>query len=294
VPIRLSAVLAALVLALVACGDADEASTAAPAAADVTVVERTTVRSVALRADALETTRFEGTITVDGARVALVGSVDPAAEAAAVTIDWSELIGEAIGAGDALPPELAPAFEEPLELIAIGDETWVSWPLLGVLLGVDTPWLAVTPEDARDLTSDFGLGEPSSPTAFLEQFADADAEVTDLGRETVRGVTTTHYRISVDVEQLTSGLTPEEAATLRDNLGPLEGERLPIDVWVADDGRLHRYHVDLRSAGPGADGRSARLEFEFFDHGTDVAIAPPPPDQTTTLDDLGPGAGLGG
>ena len=81
------------------------------------------------------------------------------------------------------------------------------------------------------------------------------ADVSEVGAETVRGVDTTHYRATVHLTKLGA---------------PPEYDRYPVEVWVDEDGRTRRYnHHPV-----GSD--ELTYEWEFFDFGVDVELAPPP------------------
>jgi hypothetical protein len=322
VPTRLLALLAALALLISACGDADDSAapaddttTTTAADTDTETTEGTapagdtpapgetrTLADIALRAEP-EPSRFEGTITVVGAtgadmegpvEIRLSGAVDPEADSTQMAMDMAALVSAAMEAeaGGAVPPELADLFTDPFEIITIGETTWLRFPLFTMMLGTEAgQWLEIPEDEAGDLTAGFGLGDQAnSPTAFLEQFRDAEVDVEELGTATVRGVETTHYRLLIDVDAVAAQLPPEEQAEMEATFGGQD--LLPVEVWVGDDGRLYRYRSELTSAmADDPDVESAVMEVEFFDYGAEVAIAPPPADQVTRLDDLGaPGA----
>lgn len=91
------------------------------------------------------------------------------------------------------------------------------------------------------------------------------SEITDLGRESVRGSDATHYRIGLTQESITAmeALSPTQTAQFE-----LEypQEVTTFDVWV-DDGLIRR--IDLRSPTQG------RSTIEFYDFGADITITPP-------------------
>jgi hypothetical protein len=77
-----------------------------------------------------------------------------------------------------------------------------------------------------------------------------------LGREQVRGVETTRYRVVVDPENV----EPEESVG--------RGTTATLELWIDDDDLLRR----LR----GADAEEGALVTEFYAFGEPVAIEPPP------------------
>jgi hypothetical protein len=121
----------------------------------------------------------------------------------------------------------------------------------------------------------------------------AYGDVTDLGAETVRGASTKHYRVGVDLGKVAAGtgLFSQGASGT-----------YPLDVWVGDDGLVHKMQfsiADVASSVIGAGGADELGDaahmittFELWDVGADVAITAPADAQPLDLSDvLG---GLGG
>lgn len=255
-----------------------------------------------------ESARFEGRMVAVGSpgsqlteplEVLVSGALDPERQAVRISMDMSAVARSAFGGGEMeLPPQFAEMFEEPMEIVTIGGSAWLRFPLLAMVTGADTDWVEVPPDEAGGLASQLGLrSQVTSPTGLLDQLREARAEVEEVGTEDVRGVGTTHYRVQVDLSALADTMPEAEREQFRQEFG--EADALPVEVWVGDDGRLHRYRVDLTEAGGASEEvESASVEFEFFDHGSDVDIEAPPEDQVTPMEELqglpgGPGAGEG-
>ncbi|MEU3844725.1 hypothetical protein AB0E88_32435 [Streptomyces sp. NPDC028635] len=136
-----------------------------------------------------------------------------------------------------------------------------------------------------------GIGDPARSTAFAK--AVTDRGVTEAGRETVGGVATTRYRVTVDVAALPGG------ADLRRQLGPA----VPMQLWLDDDGRIRRQQIEtaVRTPIPAsapASGQSAAPQqlrivtvLEYSDFGTDVDVEAPPAGQVTDLTGRAPQGG---
>ena len=227
------------------------------------------------------------TLTFDGA-------YDVAANASDVTIDFGDFITAAMaaeGGGDIEGMEFFAAFfEEPMRMITIGDTSWVQWSLLTMFTGAEGTWVEAEADESSGFTSDFGFTGSGSPTDVLEALKLAQAEITELGTETVRGVTTTHLRAVIDIEALAETLSEAERAELEAELGASGIATLPMEFWLGDDGLIYRYSMDLSDPAMLAetDGQfeSARFLFEMYDYGADVGITPPPADQIISGDDL--------
>lgn len=320
------ALLTALALVLAACGgssddDAAPATTAPTTATTTTDDSATTTTSalaqgtedddpaptsgdrtrfgdIALQRQSEESARFEGVLTIVGApgsdlpgpiEILMSGATDMPNEASTVSIDMSRIVEAALaGEGGEAPPGFEQLFEEPLEVITIGDTSYLRWALLSVMTGVETEWVQLPPDDTGNVTGQFGLGSAAtSPTEFLDRLADAETEVEVLGQETIRDHETTHYRMLVDVEQFSQDLPPEERAQLEQDLGTLD-QALPIELWIGDDGRLHRYSFETTNPQQ-PEVESVTAVVDVFDHGSQLDITPPPADQVTPMDQFGGG-----
>ncbi len=314
--------LAVIGLLLAGCGDPDTVETAAdrlasgagtPASDGDDTVEggaaSGTLRSAVLgraldRAEAMSSARFEATITVGGQAggdlpgaftMTLAGAFDREADASEITMDVGDLLsaataGEADGA-EAMAELFAGLLDEPLRMITIGDTSWVKWGLLA-MFGVDDAWLE-SDAAGSSMAADFGVGGGTdSPISLLEGLAEAEADVEIVGREDVRGVTTTHHRASLDVAALAERMSDEQRAAFEVELGASTEARYLLDLWIDDDDLLHRFElaVDERGAADGAQvGEVGGLAvvYDLWDHGVDQGIAPPPADEVVTEAELG-------
>ncbi len=101
------------------------------------------------------------------------------------------------------------------------------------------------------------LAATSNSLKYLTAVADP---VTEVGTETVRGVTTAHYRASVNLARVTP--SPDDERLL-----------LEVEVWVDEDGRTRRY-----SYSPLASPQEIYV-WEFFDFGIPVDLEHPSPDE---------------
>lgn len=116
------------------------------------------------------------------------------------------------------------------------------------------------------------------PGALLDKFGDAIAGGTYLGKDTVDGTATDHYRFTVNGAELASALPslPSAAASA------LPGNET-VDVWFDGAGRYQQMKMD-------AGGEN--VTEVFSDWGKKVAITAPPASQVTDLGGLA--SALGG
>lgn len=111
-----------------------------------------------------------------------------------------------------------------------------------------------TPEALASRRLRNGLAASTDALRHLESIAD---EVTEVGREEVRGTETTHYRAVAHLSQL--GAPPED-------------DRFPVEVWIDEAGRTRRYRYEILGGGE-------IFVWEFYDFGVTVDLEAPPPEK---------------
>lgn len=126
---------------------------------------------------------------------------------------------------------------------------------------------ASAPIEPGDLRQ-FGDISRTGLARFLQGAADRTSTV---GRETVRGVATTHHRVRVDPNAVFSEMiqapTPGGVRPGIDMLtGELDLDVAPVDVWLDDDDRLRRMEVVVRFEGAFGRGQvSVRHDITSYD-----------------------------
>lgn len=150
------------------------------------------------------------------------------------------------------------------------------------------PWVRVTlPPGAG------GASAIQDPTQVLGYLRTTARSLTKVGKDTVRGTATTHYRADLDLTKAVaaSGATPQPgqpdpAQLLRQQLGR---DTLPVDVWVDAQQRVWRLQTVFpfqqgsgsATASPSTTTTAGTASFteEFYDFGVPVSVQAPPPDQ---------------
>ncbi len=265
----------------------------------------TTLRSAVLgraldQSNAMTSASFEGVITIVGEpdselpgdlTMRFDGAFDTEAQASRVTLDLGGLFEAAMAADpdtEGMEDLFSSLFEDPMEMLTIGEKSWVRWGLLA-MFGVDDKWLEGS-ADSASATADFGFGAGSdSPTSMLEELADADAEVVEVGTEDIRGTSTTHYRAELDTEAMAATMSPEERAEFETDLGASPDATFLLDLWIDDADLLHRFELSITGLEQvdDAEFQSMTMVYDLWDHGQDPGIVPPPADQVVTEEQLG-------
>ncbi|MDQ3944707.1 MAG: hypothetical protein M3357_06075, partial [Actinomycetota bacterium] len=152
--------------------------------------------------------------------------------------------------------------------------------------------------DVAALSAQFNSSDPLANIALLTGAAD---DVTEVGVEDVRGVSTRHLKMTVDLQKATEQLTSRISGPAAERLKVAVAQaattvgvtQLPIEAWIDADGFPRRlaYEMDLSKAKvPGAEGApaagTAKITMEFFDFGQDVDVSIPPAEDTIDLAEL--------
>jgi hypothetical protein len=146
------------------------------------------------------------------------------------------------------------------EVVAAGD----SYFLRGAVFDqfAHGKWILVKSND-----SNFDLGQ-SDPARML-QYLRATSDVTDVGKDTVRGVSTTHYSARLQIDKVADRVSADAARALRQMTKTLGTKEIPMDVWVDADGLVRRVKLDWHPKDA-----SFLMTLDLFDFG-DVHIDVP-------------------
>lgn len=278
------------------------------------------------KTSALSTGTFSMTMSVDGMPgvasgsdfVKMQGAFDNAANRARMTMDMSGAMsgfgGSGSTGGAGLDQMFGDLFGEPIEMVVDGQTAYMRWAMFSQLTGAETPWISFSaPEGSAGSANPLGT---ATGDTYLQFIRGAGEEVTEVGKETVDGVTTTHYSTTIDLKALAEQSSDQIPADQREHLDQALAQfkgtaELPVDVWIGDeDNQIRRLQMTmdfsqfggmdgLTGAGAGKLGDvSMVMTIDFSDLGAPVDITVPPADQVTQVDpsELSGGAlgGLGG
>ena len=182
-----------------------------------------------------------------------------------------------------------------MEMIMDGRVIYMKIPALAAQSG-GKPWFKL---DLDELLKSGGMAgldqlqnsDPSSSLAFLKGVAE---DVREEGKEQVRGVDTTRYAITVDLNKAAATAPAEAKKSIEGVVKQLGTNTIPMTVWVDDEDRVRRlaYSMDMSKMEAGATG-TAKLTMELYDYGTKVSVTPPPAAQVTDASGMLGGGGAG-
>jgi hypothetical protein len=215
-----------------------------------------------------------GELTIEGE-----GVQDSEQQLARFTFDLSE-ISALTGGGVDLSE---------IEMVMAGSSLYIRLPFLesaGLKPWVEIDLQKVGKEKGLDLPAlqQLGQADPALTFAFLRAAGD-DTE--EIGEEEVRGVQTTQYRTTVDLDRAAEQASAEQRAAIQALKEDTGLEVVPVNAWIDDDGLVRRIDFDYEDVElqPGQRGDMA-LRMEFYDYGADVNVEQPPPDEVMSFDEL--------
>lgn len=140
-------------------------------------------------------------------------------------------------------------------------------------------WLGMEPLLGRDPSNSFSYGLGAKGT--IEMLRATGSHVEEVDHESVRGLPTTHYKATIDLDRMAQVFADQGEGMLARSYERLAEEtpaRIPIEVWVDDRGlvRLVRM-VSPLSVAEGRGSVDMDLRMEFFDFGVHPRITLPPP-----------------
>jgi len=112
------------------------------------------------------------------------------------------------------------------------------------------------------------------PGDILSMLEAEGAKVQKLGPDTVDGVATTRYRVTLDIAKAlqTKGLNDPLLKRMA-----AKAPNVPLNVWIGKDGLVHRVQASFAQTHNGVPAHVS-LTVDVSDYGTDATIAAPPSD----------------
>lgn len=171
--------------------------------------------------------------------------------------------------------------QPPQEIIVDGDFAYNKAPCsTGPLAG--KTWVKIDQRKLAGLNASSAAS--SDPTTFLEGLRGAE-NIEKVGIEKVRGVSTTHYKMTVDPKKALEQLTAERRAQV-EGLFVTGGPGILADVWIDDDGLPRRYSSSFESGAESPTAFKVKMTFESYDYGTRVDVQVPTDDQVYFAQDM--------
>jgi len=237
------------------------------------------------------TTSFTGTMRIPGAPRLIsfsgAGSIDNRSRRARVNVDLSSL---AAAAGGSLG---APSAFRGQEIVDSSRSTvlYLRFPYFAKQLKTKKPWVKLD-IGAQLERSGFNAGSlalnQGNPGQYLDYLRSTTGKVRKVGAESVNGVPTTHYSVTIDLlefPKLVPKARRDEAEKTTGRLIQLSGTRdFPSEVWVDRNGYVRQLTFFYSVAVPGSDEKiEYHTAVQYNGFGTRPRIALPPPSDVKTI-----------
>jgi hypothetical protein len=129
---------------------------------------------------------------------------------------------------------------------------------------------------STDPSLNLGQNDPSQMLQYLR----ATSNVDEVGKDTVRGVDTTHYSARLQLDKVADRVSPDAARALKQATRTLGTKEIPMDVWVDGDGLVRRVKMNWHPKGG-----SFVMLLELFDFG-DVNVDVPADSDTVDFSNM--------
>lgn len=139
--------------------------------------------------------------------------------------------------------------------------------------------------DVSSLQRNFQTGDPAAVLGFLR----GAGSVTRAGTETIRGTKTTHYKATVDFDQVVAKADASARDEVRKLVSSINIDKMPIEVWIDADGLLRRlqFTMDLSKLDKTDTSGDLSLKMELFEFGVNVSdVVAPPAGETVDIQQL--------
>jgi hypothetical protein len=233
-------------------------------------------------------TRVAGGATASPFELSTEGVYDRTTGRLRTTVDLSRALGGA-------SPAALPGLEGKVETIEDGSTIYLQAPVFEELLPDHKPWVKVETsklDTSSPLAAAASLdGTVTDPSTFLEALRGIGDDTRIVERVVLDGVSTLHYRGTVDLARAAAKLPPGDRDRLRQGFERLGVDQatvqIPVDVWVDESGNVRRVSTDVQIADRSENDATLRgsvitVTVDYRDVGVPERIVVP--DQSTVTD----------
>lgn len=145
------------------------------------------------------------------------------------------------------------------------------------------PWARTTLGGSSNTLG--GIHQPD-PSQMLDSLRGISGSVRKVEETRVRGVETTHYSADVSLDKALAQAPQREREAARAALKMFGGmEKMPVDVYIDDAGRVRRMQMEYDLETPRTNFES-EVKLELFDFGASVEFERPPASHVAELASL--------
>lgn len=206
-----------------------------------------------------------------GARFAMQGVYTSQSLPQAMTMRGQGVFNGRTGRSRGVVTVQMPSPLGPVEMESVGDDriVYLRSTLLAAKLPPGDRWMSIEP--GLGGSGDTALGSNVDAKGQLAMLQAVSGGVERVGREDVRGVSTTQYRATIDLDRYAGVLRQEgndQAAEQYEQLAGRSVSPTVVEAWIDGKGLLRRMRALMTfDATPGGPSVSMNLNVDFFDFG---------------------------
>jgi hypothetical protein len=176
-----------------------------------------------------------------------------------------------------------------MQMVMLGRTIYMKIPssLAGLAGGAPTstkPWMKIDLNGSSALSKSLGstanLAGQTDPTQLINQIAQAGT-ITSVKSETLDGVATKHYTITVDVRKMLATIGTNMDPAQQQAMSALGVTSMPFDIWVNSDNLPVKITTKIAVSGVTAGGGASEVNMTvtYSNWGESLNIQAPPADQ---------------
>jgi hypothetical protein len=163
-----------------------------------------------------------------------------------------------------------------------GSDLYVGSSLFAGELPTGAKWMKIDMSrvgQAAGLNPSQLLNGESNPAEILQYLKASGATVAKVGSQRIRGVPTTQYSATINIEKAGAALGGVANGAAQKAISKLGVSDLPVDVWIDSHDLVRRIEVTLST--PAAAGHlQVEINIELFDFGATPTVTTPAPSET--------------
>ena len=162
-----------------------------------------------------------------------------------------------------------------------GSDLYVGSSLFAGQLPTGAKWMKIDMSrvgQAAGLNPSQLLNGESNPAEILQYLKASGATVAKVGSQRIRGVPTTHYSATINIEKAAAALGGAADGAAQKAISKLGVSDLPVDVWIHSHDLVRRIEVTFHPSLGGAP--EVQINIELFDFGATPTVSTPAPSET--------------
>ncbi len=151
------------------------------------------------------------------------------------------------------------------------------------------PWIEIDMSRAIGAIGVSSLPTATDPTQFVDYLRAVSSNTTKVGTETIRGVQTTHYRATIDLDRYPNLVPAAQRPSVMRSVKVLEtalgSHTMPLDVWIDSHNLVRRIALDFGECVSNTSFRFG-MTMDLYDYGPQSKPSIPPASKVYNLTPL--------